>query len=95
LVRFHPAQQQHHHQRTAFDPAKGFFSCNFTMKNISCLHFPTDPAIYSALLPRPGSNDNAWESLIEVTKTSETSKLQQLVDNIEHKLTGIFLLFFF
>lgn len=46
-----------------------------------------DPAIYTNLLPRPGSNDNAWESLIEVTKTSETSKLQQLVDNIEHKLT--------
>ena len=46
-----------------------------------------DPAIYTNLLPRPGSNDNSWESLIEVTKTSETSKLQQLVDNIEHKLT--------
>lgn len=46
-----------------------------------------DPALYTNLLPRPGSNDNSWESLIEVTKTSETSKLQQLVDNIEHKLT--------
>lgn len=46
-----------------------------------------DPAIYTNLLPRPGSNDNSWESLIEVTKTSETSKLQQLVDNIEHKLS--------
>lgn len=46
-----------------------------------------DPAVYASLLPRPGSNDNSWESLIEVTKTSETSKLQQLVDNIEHKLT--------
>lgn len=46
-----------------------------------------DPAIYSSLLPRPGSNDNSWESLIEITKTSETSKLQQLVDNIEHKLS--------
>ncbi|GAB0098761.1 Homeotic protein spalt-major [Sergentomyia squamirostris] len=46
-----------------------------------------DPVLYTSLLPRPGSNDNSWESLIEVTKTSETSKLQQLVDNIEHKLT--------
>lgn len=46
-----------------------------------------DPALYTSLLPRPGSNDNSWESLIEVTKTSETHKLQQLVDNIEHKLT--------
>ena len=45
-----------------------------------------DPAIYTNLLPRPGSNDNAWESLIEVTKTSETAKLQHLVDNIENKL---------
>ncbi|XP_018325870.1 homeotic protein spalt-major isoform X2 [Agrilus planipennis] len=46
-----------------------------------------DPAIYTNLLPRPGSNDNSWESLIEITKTSETTKLQQLVDNIENKLT--------
>ncbi|XP_014247799.1 homeotic protein spalt-major isoform X2 [Cimex lectularius] len=46
-----------------------------------------DPAIYSSLLPRPGSTDNSWESLIEITKTSETHKLQQLVDNIENKMT--------
>lgn len=46
-----------------------------------------DPALYTPLLPKPGSNDNSWESLIEITKTSETSKLQQLVDNIEHKLS--------
>lgn len=45
-----------------------------------------DPTYYQDLLPRIGSNDNSWESLIEVTKTSETSKLQQLVDNIENKL---------
>ncbi|XP_015922317.1 sal-like protein 1 [Parasteatoda tepidariorum] len=45
-----------------------------------------DPSYYQDLLPRIGSNDNSWESLIEITKTSETSKLQQLVDNIEHKL---------
>ncbi|KAG5876076.1 hypothetical protein JTB14_011560 [Gonioctena quinquepunctata] len=55
---------------------------------INPLHDITkDPSIYTNLLPRPGSNDNSWESLIEVTKTSETSKLQQLVDNIEHKLS--------
>ncbi|XP_049867253.1 homeotic protein spalt-major-like [Pectinophora gossypiella] len=46
-----------------------------------------DPLFYNALLPRPGSNDNSWESLIEVTKTSETSKLQQLVDNIDNKVS--------
>ncbi|TRY61259.1 hypothetical protein TCAL_02138, partial [Tigriopus californicus] len=46
-----------------------------------------DPNVYTNLLPRPGSNDNAWESLIEVAKTSETSKLEQLVNNIEHKLS--------
>ncbi|XP_055370916.1 sal-like protein 1 [Condylostylus longicornis] len=31
--------------------------------------------------------DSSWEDLIEIDKTSETSKLQQLVDNIENKLT--------
>ena len=46
-----------------------------------------DPNIYTNLLPRPGSNDNAWESLIEVSKASETTKLEQLVNNIENKLT--------
>ncbi|XP_019761622.2 homeotic protein spalt-major isoform X1 [Dendroctonus ponderosae] len=45
-----------------------------------------DPALYTNLLPRPGSNDNSWESLIEVSKTSETIKLQRMVDNIEHIL---------
>lgn len=45
-----------------------------------------DPALYTNLLPRPGSNDNSWESLIEVSKTSETIKLQRMVDNIEHNL---------
>ena len=45
-----------------------------------------DPNVYASLLPRPGSNDNAWESLIEVARTSETSKLEQLVNNIEDKL---------
>jgi len=44
------------------------------------------PAVINHLLPRPGSNDNSWESLIEITHASETSKLQQLVDNIEYKL---------
>ncbi|GAB6021525.1 hypothetical protein CHUAL_004129 [Chamberlinius hualienensis] len=47
----------------------------------------SDPALYTPLLPKPGSNDSSWETLIEVTKSSETTKLQQLVDNIEHKLT--------
>lgn len=45
-----------------------------------------DPAFYSSLLPRPGSTDNSWESLIEITKTSETHKLQLMVDNIENKM---------
>lgn len=45
------------------------------------------PFYYNALLPRPGSNDNSWESLIEITKTSETSKLQKLVDNIDNKIS--------
>lgn len=44
------------------------------------------PINYNIVLPRFGSKDRTWEKFIEVTKTSETSKLQQLVDNIEHKL---------
>jgi hypothetical protein len=46
-----------------------------------------DPVFYQDLLPKPGSTDNTWETLMEVQKASETVKLQQLVDNIEHKLT--------
>ncbi|XP_022237863.1 sal-like protein 1 isoform X2 [Limulus polyphemus] len=46
-----------------------------------------DPVFYQDLLPKPGSTDSNWESLMEITKTSETTKLQQLVDNIEHKLS--------
>ncbi|CAM1304039.1 SALL1 (predicted) [Pycnogonum litorale] len=46
------------------------------------------PVSYNHLLPTPGNkNDNSWESLMEIQKTSETTKLQQLVDNIEHKLS--------
>ena len=45
-----------------------------------------DPIFYQNLLPKPGSTDNTWETLMEVQKASETVKLQQLVDNIEHKL---------
>ena len=46
-----------------------------------------DPMIYTNLLPRPGSTDNSWESLIEIEKASDTAKLEQLVNNIENKLT--------
>lgn len=46
-----------------------------------------DPLYYNSLLPRPGSNDNSWESLIEITRSSETAKLQQLVDNIDNKVS--------
>lgn len=45
-----------------------------------------DPNVYNSLLPRPGSTDNSWEALIEVKKTSETMKLEELVKNIEYKL---------
>lgn len=43
--------------------------------------------IFPSMMPRPGSTDNSWESYIEVDRSSETSKLQQLVDNIENKIT--------
>ncbi|KAJ2953653.1 hypothetical protein O0L34_g1269 [Tuta absoluta] len=58
-----------------------------TAQNVVDVDLARDPLFYNALLPRPGSNDNSWESLIEVTKTSETSKLQQLVDNIDNKVS--------
>ncbi|XP_018007452.1 homeotic protein spalt-major [Hyalella azteca] len=45
-----------------------------------------DPNVYNSLLPRPGSTDSSWEALIEVKKTSETMKLEELVKNIEYKL---------
>ena len=38
------------------------------------------PQIYNNLLPRPGSNDNSWEALIEVKKTDENQKIEQLID---------------
>lgn len=43
--------------------------------------------IFPSMMPRPGSTDNSWESYIEVDRSSETTKLQQLVDNIENKIT--------
>lgn len=43
--------------------------------------------IFPSMMPRPGSTDNSWESYIEVDKSSETMKLQQLVDNIETKIS--------
>lgn len=42
-----------------------------------------DPSFFSAHLPRPDSNDSSWENFIEIS--SETSKLQELVDNIDNK----------
>ncbi|CAG9784391.1 unnamed protein product [Diatraea saccharalis] len=71
-------------------PPSSMSSGSITPFNISHSVVDTDlsrdPMFYNSLLPRPGSNDNSWESLIEITKTSETSKLQQLVDNIDNKL---------
>jgi len=46
----------------------------------------SQPAEYS-LAQMERIIDKSWEDLIEIDKTSETSKLQQLVDNIENKLT--------
>jgi hypothetical protein len=42
-----------------------------------------DPAFYSARLMRSENNDSSWENFIEIS--SETSKLQDLVDNIDNK----------
>ncbi len=42
-----------------------------------------DPNYFSAHLPRPDSRDSSWENFIEIS--SETSKLQELVDNLDNK----------
>lgn len=42
-----------------------------------------DPNYFSAHLPRPDSNDSSWENFIEIS--NETSKLQELVDNLDNK----------
>ena len=46
-----------------------------------------DPNIYNNLLPRPGSNDNSWESLIEIDKSGELAKLEQMIHNSDGKLS--------
>lgn len=66
---------------------KNQLPAQYNFSRHAALDVTKDPALYSSLLPHMGSTDNAWESLIEVTKTSETSKLQKLVDNIENKIT--------
>lgn len=42
---------------------------------------------YQDLLPKPGSTDNAWESLMEVEKDSEVAKIKKLVEGCEQKIT--------
>lgn len=73
-----------------FTSAGSFISSSFSALPTpadAAVPLHADPAFYQDLLPKPGSNDNSWETLMEVTRPSETSKLQQLVDNIEHKLS--------
>ena len=49
---------------------------------LSAMDPTKDPNIYNVLLPRPGSTDNSWESLIEVDKSNEAPKLESLVSNL-------------
>ncbi|KAK4336712.1 hypothetical protein RND71_043556 [Anisodus tanguticus] len=42
---------------------------------------------YQDLLPKPGSTDNAWETLMEIEKDSETAKLKKLVENSDQKIS--------
>ena len=42
---------------------------------------------YQDLLPKPGSTDNAWESLMEVEKDSEAAKIKKLVEGCDQKIT--------
>ncbi|RXG59078.1 Homeotic protein spalt-major, partial [Armadillidium vulgare] len=45
------------------------------------------PHIYTNLLPRPGSTDNSWEALIEIKKSNENQKIEQLIDKNKEKPT--------
>ncbi|MCL4133995.1 UNVERIFIED_CONTAM: hypothetical protein GTU68_030827, partial [Idotea baltica] len=45
------------------------------------------PQIYTNLLPRPGSTDNSWEALIEVKKSNENQKIEQLIDKNKERPT--------
>ncbi|KAL5279852.1 SALL1 family protein [Megaselia abdita] len=52
----------------------------------SPVHIPRSPFFNPlkhemALLPRPHSNDNSWENFIEVSNSSETMKLKELMKN--------------
>ena len=51
------------------------------------LDLSKDPHIYNTLLPRPGSTDNAWETLIEIDKSNEMAKLESLVNGSDSRLT--------
>ena len=37
-----------------------------------------DPNIYNNLLPRPGSTDNSWEALIEIEKSDNIRRIEEL-----------------
>ncbi|CAG7726796.1 unnamed protein product [Allacma fusca] len=77
------------HRRHSQSPAKEE-PTNFssgTIDDLNLMELAKDPRAYAALLPRPGSASSAWESLIEVNTSSETSKLQQLVDNIDNQIS--------
>ncbi|XP_037959809.1 homeotic protein spalt-major isoform X2 [Teleopsis dalmanni] len=80
-----------HHREDFFSER---FPLNFT-KNLSPdrhspirspAHIPRSPFFNPikhemGLLPRPHSNDNSWENFIEVSNTSETLKLKELMKN--------------
>ncbi|XP_055334362.1 sal-like protein 1 isoform X2 [Paramacrobiotus metropolitanus] len=46
---------------------------------------PLDPALYMALLPTPGSNDNAWEQLMEIATPLDSARLQDMADRMDDK----------
>lgn len=78
---------EEHDSGSSAEDYPGGFLAGGTSFSEPAVPLHADPAFYQDLLPKPGSNDNSWETLMEVTRPSETSKLQQLVDNIEHKLS--------
>lgn len=75
------SSNQPHHQSLITSPAQSLIG-NVTPNQVN-----SNMNAYQDLLPKPGSTDNAWESLMEVEKDSEAAKIKKLVENCEQRIT--------
>ena len=72
-----------HHSQLMHSPARSLLSTNSTTPSQTTSNMNA----YQDLLPKPGSQDNAWESLMEVEKDNEAAKIKKLVEGCEQKIT--------